>query len=71
MLLALPGMFWFVVSLPFRVVFWTIAWLGRLSAGVLGFALMVVGTAILAGPFFVVGILLFLIGMVLTLRCLE
>jgi hypothetical protein len=62
---------WFVLSLPFRLIFWTIAWLGRLTAMVLGFTLMVVGMALWAGPFFLVGIPIFLVGLVLTLRCLD
>lgn len=71
MLMTLIGALWFVVSLPFRLVFWTIAWLGRLTAVVLGFTLMVVGMALWAGPFFFVGIPLFLVGLVVTLRCLD
>jgi hypothetical protein len=63
--------FWFVVTLPFRLIFWLIAWLGRLTAVLLGFALMVVGMALWAGPLFFVGIPLFLVGLVLTLRCLD
>jgi hypothetical protein len=62
---------WFVVSLPFRLVFWTIAWLGRATAVALGFTLMVVGMALWAGPLFFIGIPLFLVGLVLTLRCLN
>jgi hypothetical protein len=62
---------WFVMTLPFRLVFWVIAWLGRLTAVVLGFSLMVVGMALWAGPFFFIGIPLFLVGLVLTLRCLD
>jgi hypothetical protein len=71
MLVTLIAALWFVVSLPFRLVFWTIAWLGRLTAVVLGFTLMVVGMALWAGPLFFVGIPLFLVGLVLTLRCLD
>jgi hypothetical protein len=62
---------WFVLALPFRLVFWAIAWLGRLTAFLLGFALMVVGIALWAGPFYFIGIPLFLVGLVLTLRCLD
>jgi hypothetical protein len=62
---------WFVVSLPFRLLFWTIAWLGRLTALVTGFTLMVIGMALWAGPLFFIGIPLFLVGLVLTLYCLE
>src|SRR5438105_3534383 len=62
---------WFVISLPFRLIFWMIAWLGRLTVVVLGFTLMVVGIALWAGPLSLVGIPLFLVGLVLTLRCLD
>jgi len=71
MLMTLVTTLWFVVSLPFRLFFWTIAWLGRLTAVMLGFTLMVVGMALWASPLFFIGIPLFLIGLVLTLRCLE
>jgi hypothetical protein len=62
---------WFLVTLPFRLIFWLIAWAGRLTAVLLGFSLMVVGMALWAGPFFFIGIPLFLVGLVLTLRCLD
>ena len=62
---------WFVITLPFRLIFATIAWVGRLTALLLGFSLMVVGMALWAGPLFVIGIPLFLVGLVFTLRCLD
>jgi hypothetical protein len=68
---AILAALWFVVTLPFRLVFWSIAWLGRLTAVVVGFSLMVVGMALWAGPMFFIGIPLFLVGLVLTLRCLD
>jgi hypothetical protein len=60
-----------LIALPFRLTFWAIAWLGRLAAIAIGFAMMVAGIFFLAGPFFLPGIPLFLIGLVLTLRCLD
>ncbi len=62
---------WFLICLPFRLVFWLIALLGRLTGVILGFLLMVVGMALWASPLFIVGIPLFVIGLVLTLRCVE
>jgi hypothetical protein len=62
---------WFLVALPFRLVFGTIGWLGRLTGVVVGFLLMVTGMFLLAGPLFIIGIPLFIIGLVLTLRCLD
>jgi hypothetical protein len=62
---------WFIITLPFRLIFWMIAWAGRLTAVLLGFSLMVVGMALWASPLFFIGIPLFLVGLVLTLRCLD
>jgi len=62
---------WFAISLPFRLTFWLIALLGRLTGVILGFLLMVIGMALWASPLFIVGIPLFVVGLVLTLRCLE
>jgi len=61
---------WYAITLPFRAVFWIIALLGRLTGVILGFSLMVVGMALWAGPFFIIGIPLFIIGLLVTLRCL-
>ena len=62
---------WFTITLPFRLAFWMIAWLGRLTAVLLGFSLMVLGIALWAGPLFFVGIPLFVVGLVLMLRGLD
>ena len=62
---------WFLITLPFRLVFWLVAWMGRLTATVLGFSFMVVGIALWAGPLFFLGIPLFLVGLFLTLRSLD
>jgi hypothetical protein len=70
-LLAVVTTLWFMATLPFRLIFWGIAWLGRLTAAVLGFVLMVVGMALWAGPLFFLGIPLFIVGLVVTLRCLD
>jgi hypothetical protein len=65
------ALLWFALTLPLRLAFWIVAWLGRLSAASLGFLLMVLGVALWAGPLFFVGISVFIVGLVLTLRCLE
>jgi hypothetical protein len=69
--LMMLGAAWFLVALPFRLVFWLIALLGRITGIVIGFSLMVAGMFFLAGPFFLIGIPLFIVGLVLTLRCLD
>jgi hypothetical protein len=71
LLMTLVTAVWFTATLPFRLAFWIIAWLGRLTAVFLGFSLMVLGIALWAGPLFFVGIPLFVVGLVLMLRCLD
>ena len=61
---------WFLVTLPFRLVFGAISLLGRLTGVAVGFTLMAVGMAFCAGPFYLIGVPMFVIGLVLTLRCL-
>jgi hypothetical protein len=61
---------WFVLTLPFRIVFGAFSLLGRLTGIVVGFSLMALGMAFCAGPFFLIGVPMFLIGLLLTLRCL-
>ena len=64
------GAIWTVITLPFRLVLGAIELLGRLTGLVVGFVVMVVGVALAVGPLFPVGIPLFLVGLVLTLRSL-
>lgn len=61
---------WFLVTLPFRLVFGAISLVSRLTGVLVGFSLMAVGMAFCAGPFFLIGVPMFLIGLLLTLRCL-
>ena len=68
--MAFLSAFLYLFTLPFHLVFWTIAWAGRLTAILFGFCLMVVGMAFWAGPLFFVGIPLFLVGLLLTLKSL-
>ena len=61
---------WWVVTLPFRLVFGLMSLMGRMAGVAVGFPLMVVGMALGAGPFFLIGVPMFLVGLLLTLRCL-
>jgi hypothetical protein len=61
---------WWVVTLPFRLLYKLVELFGRLTAFVLGFALMVVGVALWAGPMFLIGIPVFVVGLIVTLRSL-
>jgi hypothetical protein len=71
MLGAMLGAIWSLVTLPFRLLAWIVEWLGRLTALALGFVMMVVGVALWAGPLFFVGIPVFVIGLLVTLRSLD
>ncbi len=64
------GMIWSVVMLPIRAIAWTADFAGRLFGLVVGFALMVLGVAIGAGPSVALGAPLFVLGLLLTLRSL-
>jgi hypothetical protein len=64
------GLIWFVVTRPFRCLVLAIELLGRLAGTFLGFLLMVLGVAFWAGPLFMFGVPLFIIGLLLTLRSL-
>jgi hypothetical protein len=70
MLDAVLGTVWSILTFPFRLVAWAVDMLGRMTGLILGFALMVLGVALGAGPFYMFGIPLFIIGLILTLRCL-
>jgi hypothetical protein len=65
------GTLWWAVTLPFRLVIGVVEWLGRLTALLLGFALMVLGVALWAVPLFIIGIPVFLVGLVITVRSLD
>lgn len=70
-MLAVLEALWWVVTLPFRLVGWTVAMLGRMLGLTLGFTLMVVGVALGAGALFPIGIPLFLLGLVLTIKSVS
>ncbi len=70
MLTSMLGVLWTVVTFPFRLVLWVVELLGRVMGLVVGFALMVLGVALWAGPLCLIGIPLFIVGLLLTLRSL-
>jgi hypothetical protein len=62
------GVIWNILTLPIRIVVWVLDFLSRATGLVLGFALMVLGVALGAGPSLILGVPVFFIGLVLTLR---
>ncbi len=61
---------WWLLTLPFRLIGSLVALVGRMVGLGLGFTLMVVGVALGAGALFPIGIPVFIVGVVLTLRSL-
>jgi hypothetical protein len=64
------GVIWSILTLPIRLLAWTVDFLSRLTGLGIGFALMVLGVALGAGPSMALGIPVFVIGLLLTLRSL-
>lgn len=64
------GVFWSVLTLPFRVIAGIVAFCGRMFGVFFGFALMVAGVAFCSGAIYLLGLPLFLVGLLLTLKCL-
>ena len=62
---------WVVVTLPIRLLAWLVEWLGRITALVLGFLLMVVGVALCVGGLWILGVPVFVVGLLATLRSLD
>ena len=65
------GTLWSVILFPFRLLIGAVELFGRLVALVLGFILMVLGVAVCAGPLIIVGIPLFVVGLIVTMRALD
>jgi len=64
------GVIWTILTLPIRLVVWVLDFLSRATGLAIGFALMVLGVALGAGPSLILGVPIFVIGLLLTLRSL-
>jgi len=64
------GALWWVITLPFRAVGWLVGLVGRAMAVVLGFGLMVGGMALCAASLFLLGVPVFVVGLILALKSL-
>ena len=64
------GSLWSLVTFPFRLIGTAVEWGGRLLGAAAGFALMVGGVALCTGTLAILGIPVFVVGLVLTLRSL-
>ncbi len=64
------GTIWTILTLPIRIIVWIVDFLARATGLAVGFALMVLGVAVGAGPSMILGVPIFLVGLLLTLRSL-
>jgi len=64
------GTIWAFLTLPFRIVFGAFGLVGRLAGIVVGFALMVLGAAVSASPFGLLGLAIFGAGLLIAMRSL-
>lgn len=64
------GVVWSILTLPFRLIGMFVALCGRMIGVISGFALMVVGVAFCSGALYPLGLPMFVIGLIVTLRCL-
>jgi hypothetical protein len=64
------GVIWTLVTLPIRLVVGILDFLSRATGLTLGFALMVLGVALGAGSWLLLGAPIFVVGLILTLKCL-
>lgn len=61
---------WSILTFPFRLIGSLVAVVGRAVGLVIGFVLMAAGVAFSAGTLIVVGLPLFIIGLLVTLKAL-
>jgi hypothetical protein len=62
------GTIWIILTLPFRLVFGVVGLLGRITGLVVGFSMMVAGAALSAGPLAMLGVPLFVVGLLVAMR---
>jgi hypothetical protein len=61
---------WGLITLPFRLVFGIFGLIGRFVGIAVGFVLMVLGAALSASPFPMIGVAVFVVGLLVSMRSL-
>lgn len=61
---------WSILTSPFRLIAAIVAFCGRTLGVIFGFALMVAGVAFCSGTIYILGLPLFVVGLLITLKCL-
>lgn len=64
------GVIWSVFTFPFRMIGLAVELAGRAVGIVLGFVFMVVGVALCAAQWLPLGLPLFVVGLIVVLKCL-
>ena len=64
------GVFWSILTWPFRLIADIVALCGRALGVVFGFVLMVTGVALCSGAIYLLGVPIFLVGLLITMKSL-
>jgi hypothetical protein len=64
------GALWSILTWPFRLIAAIVAFCGRTLGVLFGFALMVIGVALCSGTIYLLGLPVFIVGLLMTLKCL-
>ena len=64
------GTLWTILTLPIRIIVWVVDFLARGTGLAVGFALMVLGVVVGAGPLWFLGVPIFIVGLIVTLKSL-
>ena len=62
------GALWTIVTFPFRLIGMAVGLVGRLAGGLIGFLLMVLGVALCSGSLLILGVPLFVVGLLVLVR---
>ena len=65
------GVLWSILTLPFRLIAGVVAFCGRALGVVFGFGLIVVGVAFCSGAIYLLGVPIFILGLLLMLKSLD
>jgi len=64
------GVLWSILTLPFRMIAAVVAFFGRTLGVIAGFALMVAGVGLCASTIYLLGLPVFVVGLLVTLKSL-
>lgn len=65
------GAIWSILTFPFRLIAGVVAFCGRALGVGLGFVLMVVGVAFCSGAIYLLGVPVFILGLLMMMKSLD